>query len=84
MKQTLQKYKHYWIMNKLAHLGCSLFMIIASAYPLFDLIRALGDVKHEVSVLTIGLILVWLVSALLGSLLWFYFTWVEITDDEEK
>lgn len=71
-------------MSKLTHLGCSLLMIIVSAYPLFDLIRALGDVEHRVSVLTIGLILVWLVSALLGGLLWFYFIWIEITNDKEK
>ena len=71
-------------MSKLTHLGCSLLMIAVSAYPLFDLIRALGNIEHRVSVLTIGLILVWLVSALLGGLLWFYFTWIEITDDKEK
>lgn len=55
-------------------------MIGASAYPLVELIQTLGDIEHSVSIVTIGLILVWLVIALLISALWFYYTWIDITE----
>lgn len=69
-------------MSKLLQLGFSLLAIIATAYPLFDLIKSFGEIEHRVSVLTVGLILIWLVAALLGSILWFYFVWSEITEKD--
>lgn len=56
-------------------------IIGASAYPLVELIQTLGNVEHSVSIITIGLILVWLIIALLIGALWFYFTWIDITKD---
>lgn len=67
-------------MSKLANLILSMCMVGASAYPLVELIQTLGDVEHSVSIVTIGLILVWLVIALLISALWFYCTWIDITE----
>lgn len=67
-------------MSKLTNLILSMCMIGASAYPLVELIQTLGDIEHSVSIVTIGLILVWLVIALLISALWFYYTWIDITE----
>ena len=71
-------------MSKLASLGCSWLIIISAAYPLIDLIVSFGEVEHRVSILTIGLILIWLITALLGGFLWLFFTWMDIIREEEK
>lgn len=71
-------------MGRLICLGGSLLIMAASLYPLFDLIDSFGDVEHRVSTLTIGLILIWLVIAVIFGLLLFYFTWIDITDEREE
>ena len=68
-------------MSKLTNLILSMGIIGASAYPLIELIQTLGGIEHSVSIVTIGLILVWLVIALLIGAVWFYFTWIDITED---
>ena len=62
----------------------SLIIISASFYPLYSLIDSLGDIEHKVSTLAIGLIIVWLVVALIFGLLLFYFTWNDIIEEEEE
>lgn len=57
--------------------------MLTSFYPLLSLIDALGSV-HEISTLAIGLIIVWLVVALIFGLLLFYFTWNDIIEEEEE
>lgn len=57
---------------------------MAASYPLFDLILAFGEIEHRVSIFTIGLILIWLVLMLLCGILWFYFTWVSITEEKDE
>lgn len=71
-------------MNRLAHLSCSTLIIVAAAYPLFDIIQTFGEIEHKVSVLAIGLILIWLVLILFGGALWFYSTWMDITEEKEE
>ena len=56
--------------------------MIASLYPLLDIIHSSGDIEHGVSTLSLGLILIWLVIALIFGLLLFYFTWIDIIDDK--
>ena len=56
-------------------------IIGASAYPLVELIQTFGNIEHTVSIVTIGLVLVWLIIILLVGALWFYFTWIDITED---
>ena len=70
-------------MGRLVCLGGSLLIMLASFYPLLSLIDALGGV-HEISTLAIGLIIVWLVVALIFGLLLFYFTWNDIIEEEEE
>ena len=70
-------------MSRLIYLGGSLLIMLASFYPLLSLIKALGNVR-EISTLAIGLIVVWLVVALIFGLLLFYFTWNDIIEEEEK
>lgn len=69
-------------MSKLVSLGGSLIIMIASLYPLLDIIHSSGDIEHGVSTLSLGLILIWLVIALIFGLLLFYFTWIDIIDDK--
>lgn len=69
-------------MSNLCQLGICWLTIVSTAYPLFDLINSFGDIEHRVSILTLGLILMWLIAALLGGLLWFYFIWKEITEEK--
>lgn len=57
--------------------------MLTSFYPLLSLIDSLGGV-HEISILAIGLIIVWLVVALIFGLLLFYFTWNDIIEEEEE
>lgn len=57
--------------------------MLASFYPLLSLINALGNVC-EISTLAIGLIIIWLVVALIFGLLLFYFTWNDIIEEEEE
>nr|DAN12598.1 MAG TPA: hypothetical protein [Bacteriophage sp.] len=71
-------------MGRLVCLGGSLLIMSASFYPLFDLINSFGDVEHKVSTLTVGLILIWLVIALIFGMLLFYFTWQDIIDEKEE
>nr|DAO24041.1 MAG TPA: Cytochrome c oxidase polypeptide [Caudoviricetes sp.] len=78
------KLNNYLIMGRLVCLGGSLLIMAASFYPLLDLINSFGDVEHRVSTLTIGLILIWLVVALIFGALLFYFTWQDIIDEEEE
>ena len=68
-------------MSKLTNLILSMCIIGASAYPLVELIQTLGNIEHTVSIVTIGLVLVWLIIILLVGALWFYFTWIDITED---
>lgn len=68
-------------MSKLTNLILSMCIIGASAYPLVELIQTFGNIEHTVSIVTIGLILVWLIIILLVGALWFYFTWIDITED---
>ena len=70
-------------MSRLIYLGGSLLIMLASFYPLLSLIKALGNVR-EISTLAIGLIVVWLVVALIFGLLLFYFTWNDIIEEEEE
>ena len=58
-------------------------IMLASFYPLLSLINALGYVR-EISTLAIGLIIIWLVVALIFGLLLFYFTWNDIIEEEEE
>ena len=74
---------NYQTMSRLVYLGGSLIIMLASFYPLLSLIDALGGV-HEISTLAIGLIIVWLVVALIFGLLLFYFTWNDIIEEEEE
>lgn len=83
MIQILVELNNCLIMGKLVSLGGSLIIMITSFYPLLSLIDALGNV-HELSTLAIGLIIVWLVVALIFGLLLFYFTWNDIIEEEEK
>ena len=69
-------------MGKLVSLGGSLIIMIASLYPLLDIIHSSGDIERGVSTLSLGLILIWLVIALIFGLLLFYFTWMDIIDDK--
>lgn len=71
-------------MGRLVCLSGSLLIMAASFYPLFDLINSFGDVEHKVSTLTVGLILIWLVIALIFGMLLFYFTWQDIIDEKEE
>lgn len=57
--------------------------MLASFYPLLSLIDSLGNVQ-ELSTLAIGLIIIWLVVALIFGLLLFYFTWNDIIEEEEE
>lgn len=70
-------------MSRLIYLGGSLMIMLASFYPLLSLINALGNV-HKISTLAIGLIITWLVVALIFGLLLFYFTWNDIIEEEEE
>lgn len=70
-------------MGRLVYLGGSLLIMLASFYPLLSLIKTLGNVR-EISTLAIGLIVVWLVVALIFGLLLFYFTWNDIIEEEEE
>ena len=70
-------------MSRLIYLGGSLLIMLASFYPLLSLINALGNV-NEISTLAIGLIIIWLVVALIFGLLLFYFTWNDIIEEEEE
>lgn len=81
---TLVELNNYLTMGRLVCLGGSLLIMAASFYPLFDLINSFGDVEHKVSTLTVGLILIWLVIALIFGMLLFYFTWQDIIDEEEE
>ena len=81
---TLVELNNYLTMGRLVCLGGSLLIMAASFYPLLDLIKSFGDVEHKVSTLTIGLILIWLVIALILGMLLFYFTWQDIIDEEEE
>lgn len=83
MIQILVELSNYQIMSRLVYLGGSLIIMLASFYPLLSLIDALGGV-HEISTLAIGLIIVWLVVALIFGLLLFYFTWNDIIEEEEE
>lgn len=71
-------------MNNLVQLAGSLLLILATAYPLFDLIQSFGDIEHRVSILTVGLITIWLVAVLLCGILWFYNTWLDITEGDKQ
>lgn len=82
MIQILVELSNYLTMNKLVSLGGSLIIMIASLYPLLDIIHSSGDIEHGVSTLSLGLILIWLVIALIFGLLLFYFTWIDIIDDK--
>ena len=84
MIQILVELNNYLTMGRLICLGGSLLIMAASFYPLFDLIDSFGDVEHRVSTLTIGLILIWLVIAMIFGLLLFYFTWIDIIDEREE
>ena len=84
MIQTLVELSNYLIMGRLVCLGGSMLIMAASFYPLFDLINSFGDVEHKVSTLTVGLILIWLVIALIFGMLLFYFTWQNIIDENEE
>ena len=79
----LVELNNYQIMSRLIYLGGSLLIMLASFYPLLSLIKALGNVR-EISTLAIGLIVVWLVVALIFGLLLFYFTWNDIIEEEEE
>ena len=81
--QILVELNNYQIMSRLIYLGGSLLIMLASFYPLLSLIKALGNVR-EISTLAIGLIVVWLVVALIFGLLLFYFTWNDIIEEEEE
>lgn len=81
---TLVELNNYLTMGRLVCLGGSLLIMAASFYPLFDLINSFGDVEHKVSTLTVGLILIWLVIALIFGMLLFYFTWQDIIDEKEE
>ena len=81
---TLVELNNYLTMGRLVCLGGSLLIMAASFYPLFDLINSFGDVEHKVSTLTVGLILIWLVIALIFGMLLFYFTWQDIIDENEE
>ena len=70
-------------MSRLIYLGGSLLIMLASFYQLLSLIKALGNVR-EIRTLAIGLIVVWLVVALIFGLLLFYFTWNDIIEEEEE
>ena len=70
-------------MSRLIYLGGSLLIMLASFYPLLSLINTLGNVR-EISTLAIGLIIIWLVVALIFGLLLFYFTWNDIIEEEEE
>ena len=83
MIQISVELSNYQIMSRLVYLGGSLIIMLASFYPLLSLIDALGGV-HEISTLAIGLIIVWLVVALIFGLLLFYFTWNDIIEEEEE
>ena len=83
MIQILVELNNYLTMGRLVCLGGSLLIMAASFYPLFSLIKALGNVR-EISTLAIGLIVVWLVVALIFGLLLFYFTWNDIIEEEEE
>lgn len=83
MIQILVELSNYQIMSRLVYLGGSLIIMLTSFYPLLSLIDALGGV-HEISTLAIGLIIVWLVVALIFGLLLFYFTWNDIIEEEEE
>lgn len=82
MIQILVELNNCLIMGKLVSLGGSLIIMIASFYPLLDIIHSYGDVEHSISILTLGLVLIWLVIALIFGLLLFYFTWMDIIDDK--
>ena len=82
MIQILVELSNYLTMNKLVSLGGSLIIMIASLYPLLDIIHSSGDIERGVSTLSLGLILIWLVIALIFGLLLFYFTWMDIIDDK--
>ena len=83
MIQTLVELNNYLIMSRLIYLGGSLLIMVASFYPLLSLIKALGNV-NKISTLAIGLIIIWLVVALIFGLLLFYFTWNDIIEEEEE
>ena len=83
MIQILVKLNNYLTMGRLVYLGGSLLIMLASFYPLLSLIKALGNVR-EISTLAIGLIVVWLVVALIFGLLLFYFTWNDIIEEKEE
>ena len=83
MTSILVELNNYQIMSRLIYLGGSLMIMLASFYPLLSLIKALGNVR-EISTLAIGLIVVWLVVALIFGLLLFYFTWNDIIEEEEE
>lgn len=84
MIPILVELNNYLTMGRLVCLGGSLLIMAASFYPLFDLINSFGDVEHKVSTLTIGLILIWLVIALIFGMLLFYFTWQDIIYENEE
>ena len=84
MIPILVELNNYLTMGRLVCLGGSLLIMTASFYPLFDLINSFGDVEHKVSTLTVGLILIWLVIALIFGMLLFYFTWQDIIDENEE
>ena len=71
-------------MSRLMLLVGSLIIISASFYPLYSLIDSFGGIEHKVSTLAIGLIVVWLVVALIFGLLLFYFTCNDIIEEEEE
>ena len=83
MIQILVKLNNYLTMGRLVYLGGSLLIMLASFYPLLSLIKTLGNVR-VISTLAIGLIVVWLVVALIFGLLLFYFTWNDIIEEEEE
>lgn len=83
MIQISVELNNYQIMSRLVYLGGSLIIMLTSFYPLLSLIDSLGNV-HELSTLAIGLIIVWLVVALIFGLLLFYFTWNDIIEEEEE
>lgn len=83
MISILVELNNYQTMSRLIYLGGSLLIMVASFYPLLSLIKALGNVR-EISTLAIGLIIIWLVVALIFGLLLFYFTWNDIIEEEEE
>lgn len=83
MIQILVELNNYLTMCRLTCLGGSLLIMMASFYPLLSLTKASGNVC-EMSTLAIGLIIIWLVAALIFGLILFCFTWNDIIEEEEE